>query len=102
MYNAWGNAVDCPREQIDLMLSKLRRRRRRAQPVTGCQEKGAWRIWIEQEGMRVGGCYGRGRQTAGILLVIAGVLIVFLCLPMEFFLIALGVAMAVAGLLLLR
>ena len=46
--------------------------------------------------MRVGGCYGRGRQTAGILLVIAGVLIVFLCLPMEFFLIALGVAMAAA------
>ena len=46
--------------------------------------------------MRVGGCYGRGRQTAGILLVIAGVL------PMEFFLIALGVAMAAAGLLLLR
>lgn len=38
----------------------------------------------------------------GILLVIAGVLIVFLCLPMEFFLIALGVAMAAAGLLLLR
>ena len=52
--------------------------------------------------MRVGGCYGRGRQTAGILLVIAGVLIVFLCLPMEFFLIALGVAMAAAGLLLLQ
>ena len=52
--------------------------------------------------MRVGGCYGRGRQTAGIRLVIAGVLIVFLCLPMEFFLIALGVAMAAAGLLLLR
>ena len=31
-----------------------------------------------------------------------GVLLVFLCLPMEFFLIALGVALAAAGLLLLR
>ena len=66
------------------------------------ERKGVWRIWIEQEGMRVGGCYSRGRQVAGILLVIAGVLIVFLCLPMEFLLIALGVALAAAGLLLLR
>ena len=47
--------------------------------------------------------YGwEGTALAGVLLVIAGVLIVFLCLPMEFFLIALGVAMAAAGLLLLR
>ena len=45
---------------------------------------------------------GRFRQMAGVLLVLSGVLIVFLCLPMEFFLIALGVAMAAAGLLLLR
>ena len=45
---------------------------------------------------------GRFRQMAGGLLVLSGVLIVFLCLPMEFFLIALGVALAAAGLLLLR
>ena len=50
------------------------------------------------------------RQGVGVLLVLAAlgkllaqmVLIVFLCLPMEFFLIALGVALAAAGLLLLR
>lgn len=40
---------------------------------------------------------GRFRQMAGVLLVLSGVLIVFLCLPMEFFLIALGVALAAAG-----
>ena len=40
------------------------------------------------------------RQGVGVLLVLSGVLIVFLCLPMEFFLIALGVALAAAGLLL--
>ena len=45
---------------------------------------------------------GRFRQMAGVLLVLSGALIVFLCLPMEFFLIALGVALAAAGLLLLR
>ena len=45
---------------------------------------------------------GRFRQMAGVLLVLSGVLILFLCLPMEFFLIALGVALAAAGLLLLR
>ena len=45
---------------------------------------------------------GRFRQMAGVPLVLSGVLIVFLCLPMEFFLIALGVALAAAGLLLLR
>ena len=45
---------------------------------------------------------GRFRQMAGVLLVLSGVLIVFLCLPMEFFLIAWGVALAAAGLLLLR
>ena len=45
---------------------------------------------------------GRFRQMAGVLLVLSGVVIVCLCLPMEFFLIALGVALAAAGLLLLR
>ena len=53
--------------------------------------------------MRVGGCCaGRGRRLAGILLVLAGVLLVFICLPARFFLIALGVALTLAGLLLLR
>ena len=66
------------------------------------ERKGALCIWIEQEGMRVGGCCSRGRRIAGILLVIAGVLIVFVCLPREFFLIVLGVALAAAGLLLLQ
>ena len=42
------------------------------------------------------------RQGVGVLLVLSGVLIVFLCLPMEFFLIAVGVALAAAVLLLLR
>jgi len=37
-----------------------------------------------------------------MVLVLVGVLIVFLCLPMRFFLIALGVALAAVGLILLR
>lgn len=52
--------------------------------------------------MRVSVCCGKGRRLAGMLLVIAGVLIVFLCLPMELFFIALGVVLAAAGLLLLQ
>ena len=54
-----------------------------------------------QEGIGVRTCWGRGRRLAGILLVLAGVLIVFLCLPMEFFLIALAIVLAVAGFVLL-
>ena len=42
------------------------------------------------------------RQMTGILLVLVGVLLVFLCLPMQFFLIVFGVALAAAGFLLLR
>ena len=42
------------------------------------------------------------RQLTGILLVLVGVLLVFLCLPMQFFLIVFGVSLAVAGFLLLR
>ncbi len=42
------------------------------------------------------------RQATGILLVLVGVLLVFLCLPMQFFLIVFGVALAAAGFLLLR
>lgn len=53
--------------------------------------------------MCVGGCgAGRFRHLAGVLLVLAGVLLVFLCLPARFFVIALGVALTLAGLLLLR
>ena len=37
------------------------------------------------------------RQGVGVLLVLSGVLIVFLCLPMEFFLIALGGGRAAAA-----
>ena len=47
------------------------------------------------------GCRGGKGRFAGVLLLLAGVLLVFLCLPMQFFVIVLGVAMAAAGLLLL-
>ena len=50
--------------------------------------------------MRVGMC--GGKRLAGAFLALAGILIVFLCLPMQFFLILLGVALAAAGLLLLK
>ncbi len=43
-----------------------------------------------------------GKRLAGALLALAGILLVFLCLPMQFFLIVLGIALAAAGLLLLR
>lgn len=43
-----------------------------------------------------------GRALCGVLLVLGGVLIVFLCLPTRVILIALGVAMAAVGLILLR
>ena len=42
------------------------------------------------------------RQGVGVLLVLSGVLFVFLCRAIEFFLIALALALAAAGLLLLR
>ena len=50
----------------------------------------------------MGGRGAPGRHLAGALLTAAGVLIVFLCLPMRFFLVALGILLAAAGLLLLR
>lgn len=50
--------------------------------------------------MRRYGC--SGRRLAGGLLSLCGVLIVFLCLPMRVLCIALGVAMAAVGLMLLR
>lgn len=55
---------------------------------------------LKQEGMRVRFC--QIRQLTGVLLVLVGVLLVFLCLPMQFFLIVFGVALAAAGFLLLR
>ena len=48
-----------------------------------------------------GACRGGKGRLVGMLLLLAGVLLVFLCLPMQFFLIALGVALAAAGLLLM-
>ena len=52
--------------------------------------------------MRVSGCGWQGKRLAGVLFVLAGVLLIFVCLPARLFLIALGLALAVAGLLLLR
>ena len=46
-------------------------------------------------------CSCRGKRLAGMILVAAGVLIIFLCLPMRVFFIALGAALAASGLLLL-
>ena len=53
-------------------------------------------------GMRVRAMRGGRRQMLGMLLVLAGVLLVFLCMPPEIFVIALGVVLAAAGLLLIR
>ena len=43
-----------------------------------------------------------GRALCGILLVLGGMLIIFLCLPARVILIALGIVMAAVGLILLR
>ena len=52
--------------------------------------------------MHVRRCGDQTRRMLGVLLALAGVLIVFLCLPKQFLLIALGVALTALGLLLLR
>lgn len=52
--------------------------------------------------MCVSRCGWQGKRLAGVLLVLAGVLLIFVCLPARLFLIALGLALAVAGFLLLR
>ena len=52
--------------------------------------------------MRVRAMRGSRRQLMGMLLVLVGVLLVFLCMPPEVFVIALGVVLAAAGLLLIR
>lgn len=41
------------------------------------------------------------RQLVGTVLALAGVLLVFLCLPVKFFLIVLGAVLTAVGLLLL-
>ena len=61
-----------------------------------------WRHILMTEGMRMHIRTCAARQLTGILLVLVGVLLVFLCLPMQFFLIVFGVALAAAGFLLLR
>ena len=48
------------------------------------------------------GRYCRSRQMTGVFLVLLGVLLVFLCLPMQFFLIVIGIGLAAAGFLLLK
>lgn len=63
----------------------------------------AWRIqWQTEGGMRMGRRCGPGRHMAGAALIAAGVLIVFLCMPVRFFLVALGVLLAAAGLIVLQ
>jgi len=46
--------------------------------------------------------YQRGRRLLGAALALSGVLLVFLCLPVELLLIVLGIALTAAGLILLR
>ena len=47
-------------------------------------------------------CGYRGRQLLGSAMALCGILLVFVCLPMQFFLIVFGVVLAAAGFLLLR
>ena len=42
-----------------------------------------------------------GRRILGAVLVLAGVLLVFVCMPLQVFVIALGIMLAAAGLYLL-
>lgn len=46
-------------------------------------------------------CTLHGRRQFGALLAFGGVTIVFVCLPVEFFLIVLGIGMAAIGFVLL-
>lgn len=46
-------------------------------------------------------CSLHARRQLGCLLALGGVMLVFVCLPMEFFLIALGVGMTILGIVLL-
>lgn len=44
---------------------------------------------------------GRYRRCTGVLLVVCGVLLVFVCLPVQALLIALGAALAAVGIVVL-
>lgn len=46
-------------------------------------------------------CGWHGRQCLGCVLALGGVMLVFVCLPVQLFLIALGVGMTAAGIVLL-
>ena len=52
-------------------------------------------------GMALRRCRVCFKKQMGVLLALIGMLLVFLCLPMEFLLIALGLAMTITGLWLL-
>ena len=52
--------------------------------------------------MRVRAWRCAGRQLAGTALLLIGMLLVFICLPMEALVLVLGAALAAIGLLLLR
>ena len=52
-------------------------------------------------GMALRRCRMYVKKQLGVLLALFGMLLVFLCLPMEFLLIALGLALTITGLWLL-
>ena len=52
-------------------------------------------------GMVLRRCRVWAKKQLGVLLALVGMLLVFLCLPMEFLLIALGLALTITGLWLL-
>ena len=52
-------------------------------------------------GMALRRCRVWAKKQLGVLLALVGMLLVFLCLPMEFLLIALGLALTITGLWLL-
>ena len=52
-------------------------------------------------GMALRRCRVCFKKQMGVLLALVGMLLVFLCLPMEFLLIALGLALTITGLWLL-
>ena len=52
-------------------------------------------------GMALRRCRVCFKKQMGVLLALIGMLLVFLCLPMEFLLIALGLALTITGLWLL-
>lgn len=49
-------------------------------------------------------CFAQDRikRLTGVLLMLGGIMLVFICLPVELLLICLGIALSVLGLLLLR